>query len=145
MEIGIELQGGDELTEKLGAVTAKIKDASTVSLIARAAYAVQRQAQLNATGRPGPNVQTGRLRASIATEILNWDRARVGTDVFYAPFVEFGHIQHPGQFVPPLGLRLVKDFCPAYPFLYPSIEQCNEELQGICVTFGNELKSEFTT
>ncbi len=34
-------------------------------------------------------VQTGRLRASITSEIYA-DFGRVGTNVFYAPFVEFG-------------------------------------------------------
>jgi HK97 gp10 family phage protein len=142
-ELSIEMQGAEELEAKLDAIGEKIKDSSVDSLIARAALAIERQAKINATGRPGPNVQTGRLRSSITTDIESYERARVGTDVFYAPFVEFGHKQHPGQYVPPLGLRLVNDFCPAYPFLYPAVDQCKDELEGVFVTFSNEIEGIF--
>lgn len=140
----IELTGFEELKAKLSAVTDKIQ-APDDGIIARAAYAIERQAKLNATGRPGPNVQTGRLRGSITTEIESYERATVGTDVFYAPFVEYGHSQHPGQFVPPLGKRLVASFAPAYPFMSPAIDQCKNELDGIFVTFTHEIETEFET
>ena len=69
--------------------------------------------------------------------------ARVGTNVFYAPFVEFGHKQHPGQFVPPLKKRLVASFAPAYPFLGPTIEQTKGQIEGVMVSFGNEVGAEW--
>jgi phage gpG-like protein len=62
--------------------------------LARRAINVETQAKINASGRPGPNVQTGRLRASI-TWALGEDAismyARIGTDVEYAAYVERGH------------------------------------------------------
>jgi len=60
--------------------------------LARRAINVQNQAKLNASGRPGPNVQTGRLRSSIAFQVVNDGGlvARVGSNVEYAAFVELG-------------------------------------------------------
>jgi HK97 gp10 family phage protein len=138
----IELQGGDVLQNKLDKVVENITNPE-LSVVARAAFAIERQAKENATGRPGPRVQTGRLRASITTQIESYDRAQVGTNVFYAPFVEFGHSQHIGQYVPPLHKRLVSPFAPAYPFMSPAITQCASELEGIYVTFLNGLKEVF--
>lgn len=42
------------------------------------------------TGSPGQPVDTGRLRASWGLEFLARWRARIGTNVEYAPFVEDG-------------------------------------------------------
>lgn len=75
--------------------------------LARRAIAVETQAKVNASGRPGPNVQTGRLRASISWALGEDELglfAAVGTDVFYAPYVELG-----------------TDRAPAYPFLRPAL------------------------
>lgn len=63
----------------------------------RRAINVENQAKINATGRPGPNVQTGRLRSSI-THDLRRDSiglvARVGTNVSYGAYVELGTTPH---------------------------------------------------
>lgn len=77
------------------------------NLIARAIQ-VEAAAKRNASGRPGPNVITGRLRGSITwrpgeDEISPY--VDVGTNVFYAPFVELGTSR-----------------APAYPFLRPALE-----------------------
>lgn len=75
----------------------------------RRALNVESQAKLNASGRPGPNVQTGRLRSSITHELVKRDDgtlvARVGTNVEYARFVEEG-----------------TDRAPPYPYLRPALE-----------------------
>ena len=59
----------------------------------RRAIRVESQAKLNASHRPGPLVQTGRLRASIAHE-LGVDGqglfANIGSNVEYAIFLEIG-------------------------------------------------------
>jgi HK97 gp10 family phage protein len=39
-------------------------------------------------------VKTGRLRSSITTEEVSWDEIHVGTNVEYAPHVEFGTGPH---------------------------------------------------
>lgn len=54
---------------------------------------VESEAKRNASGRPGPNVQSGRLRASI-THRLDRDGqglvVRIGSNVEYARYVEEG-------------------------------------------------------
>lgn len=61
--------------------------------LARRATNVQNRAKLNASGRPGPRVDTGRLRSSI-THVIEADSrgpvARVGTNVVYGRYLETG-------------------------------------------------------
>ena len=140
MEVSLEVKGLNETEKALQRVSQHVSDGT---LVKRAAYVIENQVKKNASGRPGPKVQTGRLRASITTEIRSADEARVGTNVFYASFVEFGHRQHPGQFVPPLGKRLVASFAPAYPYFGPAIEQTKDEIGDVMVTFGKELGAEW--
>ena len=62
--------------------------------LARRAIAVETAAKINASGRPGPNVDTGRLRSSITWEFgedLLGIYVDIGTNVEYAPYVELGH------------------------------------------------------
>lgn len=75
--------------------------------LARRAINVESRAKLNASGRPGPNVRTGRLRASITWEIDRDARglvARIGSNVSYAGYVEQG-----------------TDRAPPYPYLQPAL------------------------
>lgn len=61
--------------------------------LARRAVQVTNQAKRNASGRPGPRVDTGRLRSSIAWELRTVNGqliARVGTNVEYALPLETG-------------------------------------------------------
>lgn len=61
--------------------------------LARRATNVQNRAKLNASGRPGPRVDTGRLRSSITYAIESDARgpvARVGTNVVYGRYLETG-------------------------------------------------------
>ncbi len=58
------------------------------------AIRVQNQAKLNASGRPGPRVRTGRLRSSISWRIVVTTtgtlRADIGTNVPYGRYLETG-------------------------------------------------------
>ena len=118
-EMTIVFENLPEVQKAFDNVGGKIKDGE---LIKRAALSVERQAKINASGRPGPRVQTGRLRSSITTEILSNDAARVGTNVVYAPFLEFGTSK-----------------MPAYPFLFRSLEQQKDQLKDIVATYGKEI------
>ncbi len=133
----IEITGLEELQKKKEAIA---KHLSSGQLVARAALIIERKAKENATGRPGPHVQTGRLRASIMPIIESPFQAKVGTNVFYAPYVEFGHIQHPGQFVPPLRRRLVSAAVRAYPFFFRSIEETKELVGDTVKVFAQEIQ-----
>lgn len=81
-----------------------------------------------------PVGETGNLRNSITHGVLIGDgqvAAVIGTDTYYAPFVELGHAQQVGRYVPKLGKRLVKPFAPAYPFLRPAVEDNQSELWSL--------------
>ena len=76
--------------------------------LARRAIRVESAAKQNASGRPGPNVRTGRLRGSITWRVgedTAGPYADVGSNVHYAVFVELG-----------------TSVAPAYPFLRPALE-----------------------
>jgi hypothetical protein len=73
-----------------------------------AGLAVERQAKLNASGRPGPNVRTGNLRRSITTQAMpkgfGTYTVEVRATMVYARAVEFGHPRwKPGVKYPYLG------------------------------------------
>ena len=78
------------------------------------------------------HVDTGNLQNSIQSEVvMTEDSVYIGTDVKYAPYVEFGHLQEVGRFVPKIKKRLVKPQAPAYPFLRPAIEKHLDEYKRI--------------
>jgi hypothetical protein len=77
--------------------------------LARRAIRVESQAKVNASGRPGPNVITDRLRSSITWggQIYQDEHglfAVVGSNVHYARYVELG-----------------TDRAPPYPYLRPAL------------------------
>jgi hypothetical protein len=79
--------------------------------IAMAGLAIERQAKVNASGRPGPNVRTGDLRRNIRTEVrygFGTYLATVGAYMEYSRAVELGS---------PLWKSGVK-----YPYLGPAAE-----------------------
>lgn len=83
-------------------------------------------------------VQTGNLKNSMTSEVVQNEKAvYVGTDVEYAPYVEFGHHQEVGRYVPAIGKRLVRSFVPGTPFLKPAIMNHLDEYKNIIQT---ELK-----
>lgn len=77
-------------------------------------------------------VQTGNLKNSMTSEVNQQEKAvYIGTAVEYAPFVEFGHHQEVGRYVPAIGKRLVREFVPAKPFLKPAIQNHLDEYKHI--------------
>ena len=167
-EIDFNIDSVDKIKRVQNNLEVIAKRVSEGQPIARVALCIERRAKMNATGRPGPNVQTGRLRASIFT----WmgpepvTEAVVGTNVKYAPPVEFGHRQEVGRYVPiygmrrigkgqftgryevsrGLGLRLVKPFAPAYPFMQPALEQAQSsgETEGAMASFQVDIERDWT-
>lgn len=81
-------------------------------------------------------VDTGNLRLSITHQRSGNDTEIIGTAVKYAPYVEFGHHQEVGRYVPAIGKRLVKDFVPGKPYLAPALENHVSEYEQI---FKDEL------
>lgn len=82
-------------------------------------------------------VDTGRLKGSITHRVQKGDTALIGTGVEYAPYVEYGHHQEPGRYVPAIGKRLVASYVPGHPYLTPAMSQHVGEYRQIIT---NELK-----
>ena len=84
-------------------------------------------------------VKTGNLRNSI-THVQEDEKTEViGTNVKYAPYIELGHHQEVGRYVPAIGKRLVNDYVPPQPFLRPAVEGHNDEFQKIVQGEMNKL------
>lgn len=76
-------------------------------------------------------VKTGTLRDSL-THMPEGDRREaIGTDTDYAIYVELGHHQEPGRYVPAIGKRLVASWVAPRPFLRPALENHQSEYKGI--------------
>lgn len=77
-------------------------------------------------------VDTSNLKNSIDSEVNMDEKAvYIGTDVEYAPYVEFGHHQKVGRYVPQIGKRLVREFVPGKPFLAPAIKNHLDEYKAV--------------
>lgn len=79
----------------------------------------------------------GTLRGSITHQRQGDDTELIGSDVKYAPYVEFGHHQEVGRYVPAIGKRLVRDYVPGKPYLRPALENHVSEYKEV---FESELK-----
>lgn len=89
MAVGIA--GLKEYNEKLKSLE-KVSAKTAYKEVAKAAYGIQRKAKRNCV------VLTGRLRSSIAAEVYKTSLtggsgAEIGTNVYYAPFVEYGTVR----------------------------------------------------
>ena len=80
------------------------------------------------------SVRTDVLRGSITHEQIDENTEMIGTDVKYAPYVELGHHQQPGRYVPAIKKRLVKAWVPPKPYLRPAIENHRNEYKKIIET-----------
>lgn len=85
------------------------------------------------------SVKTGILLGSITHE--PWDKytEAVGTDVKYSFFVELGHNQEPGRYVPAIKKRLVASHVNGKPYLRPAVENHIEEYKRIIDTELSEV------
>jgi phage gpG-like protein len=145
MEITFEYSVAElqQIQKNLEDITSEISKSG--NLVAKAAYIVERQAKINATGRPGPMVRTGRLRASITTQIDNPQQARVGTNVVYAPPVEFGREVMVGKgsrggFAIGSPFSMGMRHTQAYPYLFPTIQQTKGEISEAVQVEGNVIE-----
>ena len=77
------------------------------------------------------SVDTGRLRNSITHKQTGENEETIGSTVEYAPYVELGHSQESGRYVPAIGARLVQSFVPGKPFLRPAAEDHGNEYKSI--------------
>ncbi len=88
-----DLLGVPEFDAALQAMAGRVDMASRAT-VGDAAHMVERQTKLNATGRPGPKVRSGRLRGGIRVvgprrAAGGWE-AMVGPTVVYSRRIELG-------------------------------------------------------
>lgn len=133
MTAKISITNLNDVIAGLDATQGKIEQAVEYA-ISVTGLAVERQAKANASGRPGPNVQTGNLRRSITTSkpekgFGSLYTVDVSATMIYARAVELGHPRwKPG----------VK-----YPYLGPAANslQANGTLARVFTTaFGSRLR-----
>ena len=85
------------------------------------------------------SVQTGVLRNSITHQPKDKYTMAVGTNVGYAPYVELGHHQQPGRYVPAIKKRLVASYVRGKPYLRPAVENHQKEYERIIQTELSEV------
>ena len=125
LNLSIVIKGAEELGRKLQ--PDKLLGKPLRRLFDKAAYLVESEAKQIVP------VRTGRLKSSITKEtspesIPLW--AKVGTNVEYASFIEYGHKQEVGRYVPAIGKRLVEPFVAARPFMAPAFEKVKDRIKG---------------
>ena len=76
-------------------------------------------------------VKTGNLRNSITHQTKDENTEVIGTNVKYAPYVELGHHQTPGRYVPAIKKRLKRSYVPGKRFMRPAAEDHAEEYKEI--------------
>lgn len=87
------------------------------------------------------SVDTGLLRNSIAHAVTGKEyKVYIGSNVYYAPYVELGHHQTPGRFVPQIGKRLKASWVQPKPFIKPAVMEHIEEYKQI---LENTLQAKF--
>lgn len=71
------------------------------------------------------------LRGGITHQTVSEDTVAIGTHTKYAPYVEMGHHQEPGRYVPAIGKRLVASFVKGKPYLKPALDDHHPEYYEI--------------
>ena len=85
-------------------------------------------------------VDTGNLRNSITHTVDGaGQKTYIGTNVEYAPYVELGHSQESGRYVPKLGKRLVASWVNGKPYLRPGVERASQSFHDIFLLCFGEL------
>lgn len=79
-------------------------------------------------------VDTGNLRNSITHQREGDDTELIATAVTYAPYVEIGHHQTPGRYVPAIGKQLVASYVPGKPYMAPALENHVSEYKEVFET-----------
>ncbi len=152
MSVSVEIEGLDELLKKL---EPRQLNGPLRRFFQRSTITVQNQARQKAP------VDTGRLRSSIATQVDHstppmW--GKIGTNVKYAPFVEFGTRPHwppPGALQPwarrhgfppgPEGDFLVRRAIArhgtrAQPYLIPALEESMGDIRRFLDKMADEIE-----
>lgn len=110
---------------------------------------VERQAKINIiqNSSKSPWKKTGQLASSVVHQLVDNNTAveigikrgenAEGTSIAkIGRWLELGHSQHPGQYVPAIGKRLVASDVPPYPWLFPALEVNRQKIIDILKSAG---------
>lgn len=67
----------------------------------------------------------------------------ISNNVHYAPYVEYGHRQHPGQYVPVLGKSLVRDWVPGSYMLKRATKEVEPMLPGLVEKLADQFTAKY--
>ncbi len=126
MNIAINFTGIDQLVNLFNTRKEIVEEAKNNAVDAAAQRFRDVMYSYATAGHPdNPNVITGDMSGSVTWDHVGDGVAEAGiiNSHPYAFFVEFGHAQEPGRYVPAIGKRLVQSFVPAYPFFRPTLTQ----------------------
>lgn len=116
--------------ERQADILRKLKDSMGKAVLLVANQAKQ---NLSKTGSEHPQTKTGFLRSSVTFKVEEDMGGNitgtVGTNEKYGKYLEFGHRQTPGRYVPAIGKRLKADWVPPYPWLFPAVEGKKSEIK----------------
>lgn len=109
--------------------------------IAHAVAGTSKKARTYQADKPDENgvVQTGTYTGHTPKRKGEY-KVYIGSNVYYAPYVELGHHQTPGRFVPQIGKRLKASWVQPKPFIKPAIINHTEEYKQI---LENTLQTRF--
>jgi len=123
--LSVDISGVSDMGEALNQVGEAVDGATNAAAQAIAEEIVE-VAQLYVEQGRSPNNQTGstgELEQDIQWQPTDDGGATVFTTLDYAVYVEFGHTQTPGRYVPDIGAQLVQSDVQPYPFMQPAIDQ----------------------
>ena len=131
MEVAAEMIGGiiEGHAKELCPVDTGLLHNSIIH--ARSGQAVTKVYTSNTINKKGETIGTkiGKVSQMFpAEQDQNKVTVYVGTNVEYAPYVELGHAQEPGRYVPAIGKRLKASWVDARPFLRPAAENYTSEI-----------------
>lgn len=117
--------GNTEYTSSYGDIVSDVKR-KTVALLNRGAVELQAVTIQKATGRPGPNVQTGNLRRRITTDLAVPQRlqSEVRSLAPYSGYLEYGT-----RYMGP------------YPFMRPAVEQFRPRFENMIIEMLEDIAS----
>lgn len=127
MTVKVEIEGGKELAKRFAEMGQKATNAAEKALV-KGGLLVERDAKILCP------VDTGRLRASITHRLegagTNEPAVEVGTNVEYAPFVEFGHAgREAGK--TRSGATVYTGGARAKPFLFPAFNANKDKVKQL--------------
>lgn len=95
-------------------------------------YTVLKTPVVSGSLRMGWQAKTNYTNDSIISKVYN--------NVNYAEYVEYGHRQNVGQFVPAIGKRLKQPFVKGRYMMTRSLIELNSQVDGIVQDFSNKIR-----